>query len=58
MNKKVLPYLLPFRCLVFILIFIISSIFSNKNLNDISNIWSIVASAVNIVTILIQVMFI
>lgn len=55
MNKKVLPYLLPFRCLVFILIFIISSIFSNKNLNDISNIWSIVASAVNIVTILILV---
>lgn len=53
MKNKVLPYLLPFRCIVFILVFIIYSIITNKTLNEISNIWSIVASAVNIITILL-----
>lgn len=53
MKNKVLPYLLPFRCIVFILVFIIYSVITNKTLNEISNIWSIVASAVNIITILL-----
>ena len=35
MNKK-LPYLLPFRCIVFVLIFIIGSIISGKELDEIS----------------------
>lgn len=54
-NNKYLPYLLPFRCIIFILIFIIGAFVVNKNLDEISNWWSIVASSVNIVTILILV---
>lgn len=53
MNNKKLPLLLPFRCVVFVLIFIVGSIITGKALDEISNIWSIVASVVNIVTILL-----
>ncbi len=52
MNKK-LPFLLPFRCIIFLLIFMIGSLVTGKEFDEISNIWSIVASAVNIVTILL-----
>lgn len=55
MNNKYFPFLLPLRCLIFILIFLIGSITTCKDLDEISNIWSIVASAVNIVTILLLV---
>lgn len=54
MNKK-LPFLLPFRCIFFILFFIIGSFITGKSLDEISNIWSVVASVVNIVTILLLV---
>ena len=53
MNNKKLPLLLPFRCVVFVLIFIVVSIITSRALDEISNIWSIVASAVNIVTIIL-----
>lgn len=55
MNKK-LPFLLPFRCVIFVLIFIIGSFITGKSLDEISNIWSIAASAVNIITILLLVL--
>lgn len=56
MSNKSLPYLLPFRCLVFILIFIISSLITSKSLDGMRNIWSIVASVVNIITIVMLVL--
>ena len=55
MNKR-LPFLLPFRCVVFTLVFIIGSLIAGKELEDISNIWSVVASVVNIVTILLLIL--
>ena len=55
MNKK-LAFLLPFRCIIFVLIFIIGSLVTGKSLDEISNIWSIAATAVNIVTILLLVL--
>ena len=55
MKNSKLKYLLPIRCIMFILIFIIGSLITKKNLNDISNWWSIVASIVNIITIIILV---
>ena len=55
MNNK-LKYLLPIRSLMFILIFVIGSIIVNKNISDISNWWSIVATIVNVVTIIILVL--
>ena len=56
MKNKNLPLLLPFRCIIFVLVFIIGSLITNKSLNEISNIWSVVASVVNIVTIILLVM--
>lgn len=43
-----LYWLLPIRCLMFILIFIAGSLIFNKQLSEISNWWSIIASIVNI----------
>lgn len=56
MRNQSLPYLLPFRCLAFISIFIIGSLLTGKNLDGISNIWSIAASVVNIITIAMLVL--
>lgn len=46
-------YLLPFRSIAFLLVFVIGAMLTGKGVRDISNWWSIVASAVNIVTIAI-----
>lgn len=46
-----LAFLLPFRCIVFILVFVIGAVIVDKKVSDISNWWSIVATAVNFVTI-------
>ena len=54
MNKN-LKYLLPIRSIMFILIFIIGSIITKNKLEDITNWWSIVATLVNIITILILI---
>lgn len=54
MNK--LKYLLPIRCILFILIFVLGSQLVNKNISDISNWWSIVATIVNIITIILLVL--
>ena len=56
MNNKSLPFLLPIRCVIFTLIFLIASTITGKNLTEISSIWSIVASAVNIALILLLVL--
>lgn len=52
-KKKFLPVLLPLRCVVFILVFVLGAKFTSKELNEISNWWSVVASVVNIATILL-----
>ena len=54
-QKQYLSLLLPFRCIVFLLIFIIGASIVNKRIDDISNWWSVVASVVNIVTILMLI---
>lgn len=51
-NKRMV-YLLPVRCVIFALIFIVGSIVTNKKTDDISNWWSIAASIVNIITVFI-----
>ena len=48
--------LLPFRCILFVLVFVIGAALTGKNVKDINNWWSLVATAVNIVTILIVVL--
>ena len=56
MNNSRLKYLLPIRSIMFILIFVIGSYITNKSLNSISNWWSVVATIVNIITIIILVL--
>lgn len=47
-----LPYILPLRSIIFLFIFIIGTFITGKKAENISNWWSVVASIVNIVTIL------
>ena len=51
-----IKYLLPIRCILFILIFLTGTMITKSNLNDISNWWSIVASIVNIITIILLIL--
>lgn len=52
-RNSYLPYLLPLRCVIFLLIFIVGAFAVDKKIEEISNWWSIAASLVNIVTVLI-----
>lgn len=54
-QHKYLSFLLPFRCVAFLLIFVIGAFAVGKKISEISNWWSVVASIVNIVTILILI---
>ena len=54
MNK--MKYLLPLRSILFIAIFLIGALITSQNLPDISNWWSIVATIVNIITIIILIL--
>lgn len=56
MNKKHLPLFLPVRSVVFLLIFVIGAIVSGREVDDISSWWSVAATAVNILTILLLVL--
>lgn len=48
--------MLPLRCVVFLLIFIVGALITGKAVEEISNCWSIVASFVNVVTILLLIL--
>lgn len=56
MSNKNLSFLLPFRCIIFVLIFIIGSLVTGKELDEISSIWSIAATTVNIAMILLLIL--
>lgn len=55
MNYNKFSLLLPLRCVVFLLVFVIGTMITGENLVDITNWWSIVASIVNIATIVLLV---
>ncbi len=54
-KSSYLPYILPLRSIIFLFIFIIGTFITGKQAENISNWWSVVASIVNIVTILILI---
>ena len=54
-KNSYLPYLLPFRSVVFLSFFVTGAILTNKKIDEISNWWSIVASIVNVITILLLI---
>lgn len=53
---KKLYFLLPFRCVVFLLVFVVGAMMVNKQVDAISHWWSVVASVVNVITILLLVL--
>ncbi|MBE5850787.1 MAG: CPBP family intramembrane metalloprotease [Lachnospiraceae bacterium] len=56
MNRDKLPYLLPIRSVIFILIFVLGARITGKELSEISNWWTLVATLVNVLTIVLLVM--
>ena len=48
-------YLLPMRCVVFLLTFVIGATVVGKRIEEISNWWSVVASIVNVLTIVVLI---
>ena len=56
MRNKKLILLVPLRSFLFVLIFVISAAVTGKQLADISNIWSVAASIINIVFVLALVL--
>ena len=56
MNENKLPYLLPIRSVIFLLIFVIGSSISQKRLDEISNWWTIVATVANVLTMVVLIL--
>ena len=55
MNRDKLPILLPIRSLAFLIIFLAGSKIASKQLSDISSWWTVVATIVNIFTIILLI---
>ena len=55
MKRDKLPYLLPIRSVVFLIIFLAGSSIASKQLNDMSSWWTTVATIVNILTVIMLI---
>lgn len=55
MEKNRLSFLLPVRCILFLLVFLAGAKITGKGLSGISNWWTIVATVINILTIVILI---
>lgn len=57
MDNRKSALLLPIRSVIFLLVFLIGSAITGKALGSISNWWSVTATAVNVLTVLIIVLY-
>lgn len=55
MNNPKLPWLLPMRSVLFLLIFVIGAAVTGKAVDEITNWWTVVVTAVNVITIALLV---
>lgn len=55
MNNPKLPWLLPVRSVLFLLIFVIGAAVTGKAVDEITNWWTVVVTAVNVITIALLV---
>lgn len=55
--KGNLSFLLPVRSVMFLAVFFMLSVVSKKDLKEISNWWSVIATLVNVITLVILIMF-
>ena len=51
MDKHKLPWLLPIRSVLFLLIFVIGAALTGKAVEGITNWWTVVVTVVNVITI-------
>lgn len=55
MNNPKLPWLLPMRSVLFLLLFVIGAAVTGKAVDEITNWWTVVVTAVNVITIALLV---
>ena len=55
MNKN-FPYLLPVRCVIFVLVFLGISLVTGKQLEETGHLWSVLATVINIFTIALLIL--
>ena len=55
MNNRKLPWLLPVRSVLFLFIFVIGAALTGKAVDEITNWWTVVVTAVNVITIALLV---
>ena len=55
MDKNKLPWLLPVRSVLFLLIFVIGAALTGKAVDEITNWWTVVVTVVNVITIALLV---
>lgn len=54
--KSKLVLLLPIRCILFFLVFILMMLITNKDLKELSNTWSVVACIINVLLIILLIL--
>ena len=55
MRNEKLPLLLPIRCIIFPLVFVIAVVVTGRSVDELSSIWSVAATVVNIALVLFLV---
>ena len=55
MSRKLVYILLPIRCIIFLLVFVVGAAVAGKDVSEISRWWSVIDTPVNILTVLLLV---
>ena len=56
MSRKLVFILLPIRCVIFLLVFVVGAAVSGRDVSEISSWWSVIDTPVNILTVLLLVL--
>ena len=56
MSRKLVYILLPIRCIIFLLVFVVGAAVAGKDVSEISSWWSVIDTPVNILTVLLLVL--
>ena len=55
MSRKLVFILLPIRCVIFLLVFVVGAAAAGRDVSEISSWWSVIDTPVNILTVLLLV---
>ena len=56
MSRKLVYILLPIRCIIFLLVFVVGAAVAGRDVSEISSWWSVIDTPVNILTVLLLVL--